>query len=230
MKTIAVIPARSGSKGLKDKNIRVLGEKTLLEHAVRVGLDSSSVDHVFISTDSSQYESLAVNSGACSLGLRSAVLANDQASSVDVIIDFLDQLGDHEVENIVLLQPTSPVRNPSQINECVRCSQSSGESVVAVARLEEPHPYKLKIIKNGTLESFISGACSEIPRQILPEVYQLTGSIYVTPVSVLRERNSFFSEHTQPFLVDHFVNIDSIRDLYLAEFLLERGEIDIYGL
>ena len=105
MKILAIIPARCGSKGFPNKNIAKISNKTLLELAIKVGLDCKIVDDVYISTDSPDYERLAVNAGAKSLGLRDRKYATDTAKSVDLVIDLINKL-DKKYDYVLLLQPT----------------------------------------------------------------------------------------------------------------------------
>ena len=115
MKNIALIPARSGSKGFVDKNIVKLYGTTLIELAVNVAKNSSRIDEVYISTDSSKYERLAKDAGALSLGLRPRILAGDSSRTIDVATNFIESFP-FEIINLILLQPISPIRNPLQID------------------------------------------------------------------------------------------------------------------
>lgn len=197
---------------------------TLLEHAIDVGLKSDYVDDVYISTDSQQYLDIAMKYGANSYGLRSKRLSSDSALSIDVIKDFIKNisLGDDSI--IVLLQPTSPIRTAEMVDSAVKKCQTTMQSVVTVAKVDEPNPYKLKKIdENGNLKPFIEGASSELPRQQLPSVYQLTGAIYVSTVGNILKNNSLFSEETKTILMDDFSNIDDELDLEFLKFRYENG-------
>ena len=181
MSVIAVVPARSGSKGLQHKNLACLGGITLLELAVKVGIESNCIDDVYISTDSTKYAEIAIAAGAHMEGLRPDWLADDHAKTVDVVIDLLSKI-DKSYDYLVLLQPTSPVRSPSHVDAAfAMLAECDADAVVSVELLDEPHPEKVKRIGNsGFLNSYISGASSEIPRQQLPEAYRLNGAIYAT--------------------------------------------------
>ncbi len=226
-KVFGIVPARSGSKGFPNKNIAQYNGKSLLEWAVALGVSCSLIDSVFISTDSELYETLGVNSGATSLGLRSKVLSSDSARSIDVIKDIILRRKLKGNDIIVLLQPTSPIRTVEQLSDCIKLALKTNESVVTISKLEEPHPYKLKKIddKTGSLVSFINGTNSELPRQSLPNLYQLTGAIYVSFVSNILERDSLFSSNTQPYFMNKFVNIDSELDFEFLKFLSSRGSL-----
>ncbi|QFT08586.1 CMP-N,N'-diacetyllegionaminic acid synthase [Vibrio sp. THAF190c] len=223
-RVIGLVTARGGSKGFPNKNIAQFNGMTLLEHAIDVGLKSDYVDDVYISTDSQQYLDIAMKYGANSYGLRSKRLSSDSALSIDVIKDFIKNisLGDDSI--IVLLQPTSPIRTAEMVDSAVKKCQTTMQSVVTVAKVDEPNPYKLKKIdENGNLKPFIEGASSELPRQQLPSVYQLTGAIYVSTVGNILKNNSLFSEETKTILMDDFSNIDDELDLEFLKFRYENG-------
>ena len=226
---IAIIPARSGSKGVKDKNIRKIAGKTLIHYAVKVALASDKISGTYISTDSKLYEKIAIECGVDSLGLRSKELSGDYASSVDVVIDFVKQLP-NKPDIIVLLQPTSPVRTTAQVNECLKLLESSSvtNAVISIARFEEPHPHKLKKIDSqGHLVSFIENADSSTPRQKLPHLYQLTGSIYAIKTEALLKYRTFNPPGTLPYEVDCFANIDSEDDILFLKYMVENGKINL---
>ena len=117
MKNIAIIPARSGSKGLKDKNIRLLNGKPLLAYSVEAALESEQFDEVMVSTDSEKYAEIAKEWGANVPFLRSAELSSDTATSKDVILDVLKRYAEsgQVFDTFSLLQPTSPLRTAENI-------------------------------------------------------------------------------------------------------------------
>jgi CMP-N,N'-diacetyllegionaminic acid synthase len=214
MKILAIIPARSGSKGLPHKNIAKIGDVTLLELAVQVALRCPLISDVYISTDSAEYEQIGLNAGANSLGLRPAELASDTAKTTDVVLDILEKLN-KDYDYIVLLQPTSPLRTPQDImNMVTAIEQSNAEAAVSVTLLEEPHPYKLKAIdENGYITPFIEGTTSEVPRQTLPAAYALNGALYVVEYKTFLEKRTFLPQRTLPYIMKDNINIDTEADL-----------------
>ena len=103
---VAIIPARSGSKGFVNKNIASIKGISLMERAIKKALDSKIIDYVYISTDSNEYEDIAIKSGALSLSLRPSNLSLDSTTTQEVIINFLENDKVKNVTHIVLLQPT----------------------------------------------------------------------------------------------------------------------------
>lgn len=231
MKTIALIPARKGSKGFPDKNMAEIQGRSLIEMAVRVGRDCPQIQQVFISTDSPAYEAAACRAGAISLGLRSPELSNDTARTCDVAIDFLKQLDDIP-DILVLLQPTSPVRTPRDISQVIsRFNDPDVQAVVSVEKLIEPHPFKLKkLTSQGYLEPFIPHTSSETPRQELPDLFKLNGAIYAIRSQTLITQGTFLPQNTLPYLMKGSVNIDDERDYQVLKTLFNNNEISLYGV
>lgn len=230
MSVIAVIPARCGSKGFPHKNVARIGGKTLLDLAINVAKNCRYVDDVYVSTDSPIYAEIAISAGASLEGLRPHWLAGDNVKSVDVVIDLLGRI-EKRYERLILLQPTSPVRTPVDVDAALATLvQRPVDAVVSVELLEEPHPEKVKRIDlNGILKSYISGASSEMPRQQLPPAYRLNGAIYAINTSALLEQNTFLPEKTAPYHMCRGINIDSEDDFIVLRTLFEMGRINIYG-
>jgi len=230
MNIIAVVPARSGSKGISNKNIAKINGVTLLEIAINVGVNCSLITDVYISTDSDEYIDIAVRAGAKSKGLRKPYLSNDNAKTVDVVIDLLESIkGTYEY--LVLLQPTSPIREPSDIKKMLKkITLNQADACVSVSTFDEPHPHKLKLIsEEGFLEPFMTGKSSEVPRQSLPPVYALNGSIYMVRVEALLRHKTFFPSKTLPYVMKNNINIDSEEDLIFLKAMEKSDKIKIWS-
>jgi len=229
LKTVALIPARCGSKGFKDKNIAKIKGKTLIELAVNVAKKCDIIDEIYISTDCKKYENIALKAGAKSFGLRDKKLATDNAKSVDVVIDFLNKF-EKKPDYLLLLQPTSPLRTSQDIKNSFDILQNA-DSVVSVVEFNEPHPYKLKVIENSKLKSFIKNTTSEIPRQQLPKVYALNGAIYFIKTEVLLKEKTFFPDNTKPYIMpEPLINIDSEWDYLFLKTLINENKIKLEGI
>jgi CMP-N-acetylneuraminic acid synthetase len=229
MKVLAIVPARCGSKGFPNKNIAKIGEKTLLELAISVGLDCKIIDDVYISTDCREYENIGLNAGAKSVGLRSKEFATDTAKSIDVVTNLVSKL-EEKYDYLVLLQPTSPIREPKDIENMIKLiEENKSDACVSVTQFEEPHPYKLKSIDNkGYVKSFIEGTISEVPRQSLPEVYALNGCIYITKIENILNEKTFLPEKTIPYIMNTNINIDTEEDYIFLEAMIERKKVKVW--
>lgn len=225
-KILAIIPARGGSKGIPNKNIVELCGKPLIHYTIRESIQVERFDRIFVSTDSQEIKKISEDHGLEVPFLRPNALASDFSLSIDTVFHVLAELKrnlNEHYEYVCLLQPTSPLRTKIDIENCLDLAISSqNDSVVSVTLLDEPHPYKMKIIQNGHLFPFIPGSESSVPRQQLPEVYILNGAIYIAKVSILEKYKSFFSESTIPYIMPQnvSVNINSYLDLELCRILM----------
>ena len=230
MKVLAIVTARCGSKGFPNKNIARLGDKTLLELAIKIGLDCKIVDDVYVSTDCNEYENIALKAGAKSLGLRPEEFATDSAKSIDVVVDLINRL-DEKYDFLVLLQPTSPIREPKDIENMVSImEEKNADACVSVTEFEEPHPFKLKSIDTqGYVKSFIDGTTSEVPRQSLPKAYALNGAIYITKIETILNEKTFLPKKTVPYIMDTNINIDSEEDFIFLEAMIQKRNVKVWN-
>ena len=222
---IAIVPARSGSKGILNKNIRDLNGRPLMDYTIKAALESDCFDRVIVSTDCEEIADVAINCGAEVPFLRSKELASDTARTIDAVLEVLAKLQEN-YKVCCLLQVTAPLRSVEDIQESLKLfEKSEKDALVSVCKFEEPHPYKLKVIKDGNLLPLLSGTESETPRQLLPQCYNLNGAIYLNKVDFLKRSKTFFSERTEPFVMpsERSVNIDTPLDLVLAEALLNKA-------
>jgi len=224
LKYLALIPARGGSKGVKNKNIRVLDGKPLISYTINSAKKSECFEDVVVSTDSNEIANVARTYGATVPFIRPAELSDDKAKSIGVVIHALDISG-KSYDAVCLLQPTSPLRKAEDIKEALIKYEEKGKTtLVSVAILEEPHPHKVKLIKNDKLIPFIPGAQCEVPRQQLSTCYFLNGAIYVIDANFAKENKTFFDENTVPYIMpnERSVNIDTEADFLVAEYYMNK--------
>lgn len=224
-KNLVVIPARSGSKGIKDKNIQILGNKTLLNWAIDFAKSLDISKDIYISTDSLSYEAIAKKGGVKSLGLRKEELSGDNVSTKEVIADMLRQLPD-EYENIILLQPTSPFRRIEDVKAILAKIKEGYAAGTTVSHWNDPHPLKMKMIgEDGLLKPYIFEGESEVARQSLPNCYVLTGGVYIVSVKAFKQESKILANRTFPYVVSYnYANIDTHLDLNFARYLYEKEQ------
>lgn len=230
-KILPLIPARGGSKGVVNKNIFKIGNKSLIQYTIEVTINSGLFDEVFVSTDSKIIADIALNLGASVPFIRPKHLSQDTSSSVDVMLHALDWFRiNHErsFDYILLLQPTSPLRNFEDISNCIDLMDRNpaASSIVSVTEISEPHPDKMfKISKNNTLESYNEKYKKpfEGRRQDLTPVYSRNGAIYLINVEHLLHKKSIYCGITIPYQMpfERSVNIDSYNDLTVMEAILK---------
>lgn len=206
MKKIAIIPARSGSKGLKDKNIIDLCGKPLLAYSIEAAVKSQLFDKVIVSTDSQQYGKIAEQYGAEVL-YRGEELSNDKATSYMVIEDVLKRI--ETVDYFVLLQPTSPLRDENHVKEACKLFEKNIEKydfLVSVKGSEHASVLVRPIENDGSLKHFDTDF-SNYRRQTYKE-YSPNGAIFIGKPEAYLERKHFFGARSQAYIMDVFDSID----------------------
>lgn len=226
MKNLAVVPARSGSKGLQDKNIRLLGGRPMLVYSIEAAYSSGIFDTIHVSTDSKRYAEIASSFGADVPFLRSAENASDMASSWDVVLEVLEKyerLG-KTFDTVALLQPTTPFRTAEDIRQAYRIMWEKNASAVVSICETEYSPLWCNILpKDGCLNGFISPAAM-CPRQTLEKYYRINGAIYILPVPILKERKGLeYNLDCFAYVMpqERSVDIDGPLDFMLAEVLMQ---------
>ena len=182
MKNIAIIPARSGSKGLEDKNIRIFNGKPLLAYSVEVAIMSGLFNEVFVSTDSEKYAEIGREYGAHVPFLRSPELSSDTASSWDAVKEALncyEKIG-ATFHTIALLQPTSPLRTAQDItNAFALMQEKQANAVVSVCEVDHSPLWCNILPENGSMDRFLSKDLVTKGRQNLDTYYRINGAIYL---------------------------------------------------
>lgn len=227
-RTLGIIPARAGSKGVSNKNIRPLNGRPLIAYTISAAV-GAGLSRLILSTDSEQIAAVGRPLGAEVPFLRPAELANDTAKSAAVVTHLLETLRTNEgaeYDTVVLLQPTSPMRTTQDILAALELYHHNAPcSVVSLSKVDEPHPYKMKTIRDGLVHPFVEGTDSSVPRQQLPEVFTPNGALYIVGADHILRTGSFFHERTIPYVMpaERSVNINSITDMYLAEYMMTHG-------
>lgn len=226
MSTLGIITARSGSKGVKDKNIRELSGKPLMVYTIENALKCQYIDKVMVSTDSDTYATIAKNYGAEVPFLRSDKNSTDQAKSIDVLLEVLDEYEKrgYRFKNIVSLQPTSPLRTCQNLDEAFQLFYEKGaDSVVSVCECEH-NPLLSGILPADLNMSRFIKEENNLRRQDLAKYYRLNGAIYISSVCKLRQIRSFYGEKSYAYIMsqDESIDIDTDMDFNYVEFLLNR--------
>ncbi|MEC9487176.1 MAG: acylneuraminate cytidylyltransferase family protein [Prosthecochloris sp.] len=226
-KVLALIPARGGSKGVRRKNLRMVGGKPLLEYTLSAAQGSELVGKTYVSSEDQEILELATSLGATQVQ-RPADFATDEATAIEVVQHFIEWLPE-EIRNqdptIVYLQPTSPLRTSAHIDAALRrMVELTTTTLLSVTELKAS-PYKsFTIDESGQLQSLFDEKLSNCRRQDLPKTYIPNGAIYVFRLSDFLERGGFPSNGSVPFVMSdrESVDIDTEEDLHLVEQLLEQ--------
>lgn len=224
-KILAIIPARSGSKGLPQKNIKSLNGKPVIAWSILAAMNSQYLDEVIVSTDCPNIAKISNKYGAKTPFLRPDHLATDTASSSDTILHLLEyqsNKGKH-FDYIVLLEPTSPLRETSDIDLAIeQLSSSPAESIVGVSLTEDQHPaFLAKIQPNGFLSQYEDRA-TDIRRQDIDKVYFHEGTIYISDIKVFLEKRTFYHDKTIAYIVPKYKSfeLDDIYDFVMIEAIM----------
>ncbi len=226
MEVLAIIPARSGSKSVKDKNIREIGGKPMLAHSIAHAKEAKSVTRVILSTDSERYAQIGREWGAEVPFLRPAEYATDTSLDIDVFRHALTWLRDNEgyVPDIVVqLRPTYPIRRPSDIDTMVRMliDDETADSVRSVAPAGEI-PYKMWFNNNGVLSPVMTDIpeCYNMPRQQLPKVFYQNACIDVLRPDVVLLKNSMTGDKILGYVMEDNYDIDTEEEFEAAKVQL----------
>ncbi len=217
MTCIAIIPARGGSKGIPNKNLAEVGGQSLVTRAVNSAIQSGVIDAVVVSSDDRNILEAAKIAGAIAVE-RPSDLATDTAAIEDAITHALQKFSESHPTptTLVLLQPTSPLRQASSISDAVLLFNENGSvgSVYGVTEAEH-HPYKTFIANDSTLLPVGSIEDLSRSRQELPKAYRQSGSIYVVGVQDFLESNSLFVSPVRWIEVgrEEAIDVDTPADL-----------------
>lgn len=224
MSNLAIIPARSDSKSVPDKNIHMLAGKPLLAWSIEHALQSKLIDRTIVSTDSEPYARIARDFGAQTPFLRPPELARDDSTDLEVFLHALDWLKRHEgyVPDIcVNLRPTYPVREPNLIDDVVQTLVDRPEldSVRTVTEVLHP-PYKMWFRDDDGLLSPVVpteiAEASNLPRQLLPRTYLQNACIDAIRVIVITADKSMVGKRVFGYVMSHDFDIDTLPELRRA--------------
>lgn len=212
-KVLALITARGGSKGLPRKNILLAGGKPLVAWTVKAALAAESISRVVLSSDDDEIMVAALAAGCEVPFRRPAELANDQASSMDVVLHALSQLPGYDY--LVLLQPTSPLRTSFDIDEAFRKMRiHHAPACVAVTKVDQSPYWMYRLTDDDRLHNVLEALPKINRRQDLPSIYALNGSIYIAKIDWLLKTKSFLSPETVAYVMpkERSLDIDDAAD------------------
>ena len=222
MTLLALIPARGGSKATPRKNIRPFCGKPLLQWTIDVALAAPSIDRVVVSTDDDEIAEVALAGGAEVPFLRPAELASDTAAGIAPVFHALEQLP--EVTDLLLLQPTSPLRLVADVEAIVALRRQAGrESAVSVTPSSKHPAWMFGLTPQQQLERLLP-VSEAVCRQQLPAAYVLNGALYLASRSFLGCERSFLTADTLGYVMpqERSIDIDTPLDWEWGEFLMQQ--------
>ena len=216
MNILAIIPARSGSKSVVDKNIRPINGKPMLAYSIEHALKSKYINRVIVSTDSEKYAEIAKKYGAEVPFIRPAQLATDTSLDYDVFLhalQYLKETEDYEAEIVVQLRPTYPIREVDDIDEMIRklIDNPSADSIRCVAPAGEIAYKMWRINEDSTMTPLLNDIpeAYNMPRQALPQIYYQNACIDVFRSSTVLEKHSMSGDCILSYIMNHNYDIDT---------------------
>jgi len=224
MRNLALIPARSGSKGLSDKNIRMLKGKHLLAYSIEAAKTAGIFNEIMVSTDSDYYAQIARKYGADVPFFRTKETSSDDASTWDVVAEVLkeyDKIGKY-FDTMCLLQPTSPLRRKDDITEAYEVFlRNDATAVVSVCKCEHSPLWCGTLDDDMSLEDFISikGIGN---RQHLQEYYRINGAIYIWNITEFNRDRNMYRKGCFAYVMpqERSIDIDTEFDFRVADALM----------
>ena len=213
-RTLALIPARGGSKGLPGKNILPVGGRPLIDWTIAAARGSRFVDRVVLSSDD---DAIIATARACGCDVpfrRPAELATDTTPMIDVVLHALDALP--EYQRVVLLQPTSPLRTSADIDAaCEALDRSDAPACVSVSPVEQSPYWMYRLTDERRMQPLIDTGSQATRRQDLPEVFALNGAVYAARADWLRQQRTFVTSETIAHVMplERSIDIDTAADL-----------------
>lgn len=225
---LAIIPARSGSKGVPKKNIKELAGAPLISYTIKAAKKSEFITRVIVSTDSEEIADVARKYGAEVPFLRPAELATDDAKAIDVYLYTIERLNlenDEQINEFLVLLPTSPLRNYMDIDQAIKIfKKKNADSVISVTETEYPPQWIKRISEKGILEDYIQGL-NNLNRQEYEKTYIPNGAIYIFKYNVLKKEYNYYTDKTYPYIMPNIrsIDIDTPLDFMIAEYLIKNN-------
>jgi len=229
MRTIAIIPARGGSKGVPGKNKQLIDGKPLIAYTIEAALESELLLQVWVSSDDPQIIDIAKQYPKVLIHERDGALATDQSPVADTVKEIIKMA---DCDAVMLLQPTAPIRTSKNIDEAIGLLQQSAEinSVISVVAMNDIHPARMYWKKDETLVSILS-EFEQARRQDIPPAYYRNGSIYLVRRSAFEQAHSLMIKPIVPYIMplDWLLNIDEPRDMIIAAALIPAWKKGLLG-
>jgi len=226
-RTLAIVPARGGSKGLPRKNVKMLLGKPLVAWSVVQAKNCPSIDKVIVSTEDADIADVARKNGADMPFMRPKKLATDGAKMMDVVLHVLASYEDRgeSFDRVVLLEPTSPLRKRGDLENALSAltADRRADSIISLGEVHLESPYVMKGIEKGFVRPFLNEGKKFHQRQQMPKVYFPYGVVYASDTEALKRTGEFYRDGTMPYLIERWQNyeIDDGYDFACVEAIMK---------
>lgn len=225
---LGIIPARGGSKTIKKKNIVLINKHPLIAYTIFEAKKSKLITDLIVSSDSDEIRATAIQYGCKSPFRRPYNLSNNNATSVDCDLHatkFMENKLNKKYDFVVELMCTNPFKTVEDIDGVIKTHiKTKAETVIAMMKLEDHHPIRIKKVINGLIKDFCAKEIPETRRQDLkPDAYIRNGSIYSMRRDILEKRIRTGAKNSRAFIMprERTVNIDEPMDLHIARTLMK---------
>lgn len=226
---IAIIPARGGSKGLPGKNIKAINGKPLIWYTINAAKKSKFIGKIIVSTDDDGIANISKSFRAEIPFMRPKELARDDSLAIDNYIYTINKLNEgfkYCIEEFIVLQPTSPLRTSLDIDNAVKIfKEKKADSVISVSEAIHPPIWAKRIDSKGILMNYFDIKIGNKNRQEIEKAYMPNGAIFVFKYSLIKEKYSYYSDKTYPYVMplERSIDIDSKLDFEFAEYLMKKN-------
>jgi len=226
---IAIIPARSGSKGLPDKNIKELNGKPLIAWSIETAFKSKYLDDIFLSTDSKVYTEIASKYALKTPFLRPSNLASDNSTNDEVVEHTLNEFKQNfskEFDYIVWLEPTSPLREDDDIDKMIEKlvdNQNKFNSIVSIGEVDEHPNYIKKVVENDKLKPYCLNLTNTARRQDNDKAFFPYGVAYIAKVDTYLKERTFYTTKNTYYEIEKYQchEIDDIYNFLCIEAIMK---------
>ncbi|MDB3944009.1 acylneuraminate cytidylyltransferase family protein [Candidatus Pelagibacter sp.] len=218
MKIIAVIPARSGSRSVKDKNIHIYKKKPLIFHSIKLAKKSKFIDRVFVSTDSKKYQKLSIKFGAEAPFIRPKKISADNSTDLEWakhVVNYLKKTENYIPDLIVHVRPTSPNRKLKIFDNGIRYflkNFKKANAMRSISLMNQP-PQKMFMLKKsflaGYFDNVLKGEYYNLPRQFYPKCYMPNGYVDILKPSYFIKKSSLMGRKILGYITPETLDIDT---------------------
>ena len=226
---IAIIPARGGSIGVPGKNIKEMNGKPLIWYTINVAKKSKFIDKIIVSTDDNEIAKIAKSYEVEVPFMRPKELARDDSIAIDNYIYTIDRLNkefNYSIGEFIILQPTSPLRTSLDINNAIQIFiEKKADSVISVSEAIHPPIWSKTIDEKGILRDYFDIKIGNKNRQDIEKAYMPNGAIFIFKYLLIKEKYSYYSDKTYPYIMplERSIDIDSKLDFKFAEYLMKKN-------
>ncbi len=227
---IAIIPARSGSQGLKNKNILKLNGKSLIGYTIEAALKSKKISKVIVSTNSEKIAKIAKSFGASVPFLRPKNLATSKSKSIDTYIYTINKIEEQtnkHINSFICLLPTCPLRDSKDIDNAIRLfNKKKADSVISITNADYPIEWNFSLGSNSILKKIIKNSSETDNRQKFKSLFIPNGAIYIFKKKKIFKHKRFFFKKTYGYKMSKLksIDIDNIDDFRYVSYILKKNK------